>query len=103
MKTPSLLRSSLLAAGLLLGAAPAVHADATYSIIVHDGGFHRVAHDYRSCRHTPVWHSSHIRDRHHGHHGKHHSGRHGHGDWRGYGEHWLHGKYQDRHERGYRS
>jgi len=106
MKTSTLLQSSLLAAGLLLGGTSAVHADSAYPIILHGGNFHPYSHDYHSCKHTPGWHTGHRHDRGyhfdqhwkpHGKHNKGHHGDHGQGDWHDYRRH---GKHDDRNDGG---
>ena len=103
MKTSSLLRSSLLIAGLLLCRMSAVHADTVYTYTVRDGDFHHPAQIYPACRHAPGWYAGHHHGRgyHYSHPGKHHrnhyKGHHGHGGRHGQGGHWLYGKQDDRH------
>lgn len=108
MKASTLLQSSLLAAGLLLGGMSVAHADGRYSIILRSGDFHRYPYDYHHCK-KPGWHTGHPHDRgyHFNHHGKshrkHHKGYHGHrdqSDWHGHRERWLHGKLDDRNDDG---
>jgi len=103
MKTSTLLKSSLLAAALLLAGTSVAQAGSAYTIIVRDGDFHPYAHDYhiRSCRHTPDRHTGHRHFRDYGHdghgkpHGMHHSGSRERGDKPGYTGRWHHGRSDD--------
>jgi hypothetical protein len=105
MKISTLLQSSLLAAGLLLGGTSAVHADRAHATIPSGGHNHSVRDDGRSYGHTPQRFSGHhipgrayLSD--HGkHYGKHKLKHHeNHGQGHGYGQEgrWKYGKHDGR-------
>jgi len=109
MKVSSLLRSSLLVAGLLLGGASVVQAGSAFPVSLHGNDFHPRPHDYHGCKHTPRWHSGHRHDRayhsdrHWKPHGKHHGryqGENYQGSWYKDRGHWPYGNLDDRNDAG---
>jgi len=108
MKISSLLRSSLLAAGLL-GCSSVVQAGSAFPASLHSSDFHYRPHDYHGCKHTPRWHSDHRHDRayHSDRHWKPHDnhrvryqGENYRGRWYKDRGHWPHGYLDDRNDGG---